>query len=330
MIKEGTPEKYARIKQIHKPPVTIIGAGIIGLTTAILAQETGYQAVIYSDLQTFKTTSMVAGATFAPYSVPLTEQVITMTEQGWGKYADLSKDTVRTGVRKINYWEIDSDLVDPKDKPYLQIMQEVQIHERPYVPGGYLQGIRYQTFIMDMPVFLPYLVQRFMQNGGMFFKRRFTNLEQLTQLDADIVFNCTGLGAKDLAGDNNMTAIKGQLAIVRYRPDLPDAIKHDGFYAFPHPQTNRTVLGGTTVENFDTLADPGTTQTIVNANKRVLPGLKESDVIESIAALRPYRRGDVRVEAQYINDRLIIHNYGHGGAGVTLSWGSAMLALSKR
>lgn len=326
----AVPEKYSGIRQLHKPAVAVIGAGVIGLTNAILAQESGYQVVIYSDLQTFKTTSMATGSTFAPYSVPLTEQVLDMTGQGWGKYADLAKETQRTGVRQIFYWEIDSNPVDPKDKPYLQVMKDVQLHERPFVPGGYLHGIRYQTFIMDMPIFLPFLVQKFMQDGGLFFRRRFTNLEELALLEADVVFNCTGLGAKELTGDKNMTAIKGQLAIVPYRHDLADAIKHDGFYAFPQPQTNRTVLGGTTVETFDTLADPGTTQTIINANKRILPGLSEKDLIESLVGLRPFRKGDVRVEAQNIDGKLIIHNYGHGGAGVTLSWGSGRLALSKR
>lgn len=305
----------------------VIGAGVVGLTNAIVAQEAGYQVAIYSDLQPFKTTSMLAGATFAPYSVPLTEKVIAITGQGWDEFAKLSQQTDLTGVRKINYWEIDSDPFESKDKPYLQFMKDVKVYERPYVPGGYLQGIKYQTFIMDMPVYLPYLTERFLRNGGLFFRRKFHTLEELALLDADVVFNCTGLGAKELACDQNMVGIKGQLAIIRYRPDLVDAIKHDGFYAFPQPQTNRIILGGTTVESFDTLADPGTNQTIINANKRILPGLKQSDVIDTVAGLRPYRRIDIRIEPQMIDGKLIIHNYGHGGGGVTLSWGSAKLAL---
>jgi len=72
------------------------------------------------------------------------------------------------------------------------------------------------------------------------------------------------------------------------------------------------------------------TQTIVNGNKRILPDLTEADVKKAMVGLRPYRKGDVRVEAQEVDGRHIIHNYGHGGAGVTLSWGSSRLALSKR
>lgn len=322
-------DRYKGIICGRKNTVAVVGAGVIGLTNAIMAQDAGYQVTIYSDLPTSKTTSMVAGATFAPYSVPLTETVLDMTARGWGKFADLSKKTETTGVRTIDYWEIESNPVDPKTKPYLPIMDHAQFYERPDVPGGYGMGVKYGTFMIDMPIYLKYLAARFKRNDGSFIRQRFSNMDELAQLDGDIVFNCTGLGAKALTNDENMTAIKGQLAIARYRPDLTEAIKHDGFYAFPQPQTGRMVLGGTTVENFDPSIEPGTTQAILNANKRILPDLKESDVYQSLVGLRPYRRGDVRVEVVYVDGKPIAIESGHGGAGVTLSWGSAELAFNK-
>lgn len=313
-----------------KPKAIVAGAGVIGLTQAIIAQEYGYRTTIHSDLPTSRTVSMKAGATFAPYCVPLTQQVTKLTADSWGRFADFAKDSENTGVRKTNYWEIDSNPVDPKDKPYLQVMEDAKVHERPNVPGGYAQGIRFGTFLVDMPIYLQYLTAKFQANGGDFVWQRFNNIYELASLEADIVFNCTGLGAKKLACDDDMTAIRGQLAIIGSRPDLVEPIKHDGFYAFPQPLSNRTVLGGTTVESFEEVIEPGTTQTIVNANKRILPGLRETDVTYSQVGLRPYRRGDVRIEADDVDGALIIHNYGHGGAGVTLSWGSGMSAFAKR
>lgn len=324
------PSEYQGIAQLHKPKIAVVGAGILGLTNAVMAQEAGFQTTIYSELHTYHTTSRIAGATFAPYSVPLTEQVIQLTADGWSTFTDLAEDTQKTGVRKINYWEIESDWVDPKQKPYLEVMRDLQIFERPHVPGGYLHGLRYQTFMIDMPIYLPYLVRRFMDQGGIFVTQKFTSLEEMAQLEDDAIFNCTGLGAKELTGDQNMVAMKGQLAVVGSRLDLTDAIKHDGFYAFPQPQTRRTILGGTVVENSDPTVEPGTTQAIINGNKRILPGLSEKDVIEAVVGLRPFRKNDVRIETENVDGKLVIHNYGHGGAGVTLSWGSARLALSKR
>lgn len=313
----------------EKPRAAVVGAGVIGLTNAILAQREGYDVTIYADLPPSQTTSIVAGATFAPYSVDLTDQVVQMTEDGWGHFSDLAKDTAHTGVRPIEYWEIESRTVDPAEKPYLRVMQNVQVYEGPDVPGGYQQGIKYSTFAMDMPIYLDHLVRQFQANGGKFVRKRFTDIEQLSKLRADVIFNCTGLGARDLVGDPALKPIKGQLAIIPDHPELPDAVKHDGFYAFRQPQTNRTILGGTVVENFDPSIEPGTRQTIVNANKRLLPHLSEADVTESLVGLRPYREGDVRVEAEEIDGKLIIHNYGHGGAGVTLSWGSGRLAIKQ-
>ncbi len=322
-------ERFQGITEKHKPRAAVIGAGVIGLTNALLAQQEGYEVTVYADLPSSKTTSMIAGATFAAYSVPLTEQVFRMTENSKDDFEALARNTEQTGVRKINYWEIESKAVDLSEKPYLQVMEDVQVHEGSQVPGGYKQGIRYGTFAMDMPIYLPHLVEKFRANGGKFIKRKFSDMQELAEIETEIVFNCTGLGARELAKDMAVKPIKGQLAIIDHRPELTEAIKHDGFYAFPQPQTNRTVLGGTTVLNFDESVEPGVTQTIVNGNKRIFPNLTENDVKDSLVGLRPYREGDVRVEAEDINGKLIVHNYGHGGAGVTLSWGSGKLALSK-
>src|SRR5215469_200381 len=50
-------------------------------------------------------------------------------------------------------------------------------------------------------------------------------------------------------------------------------------------------------------------------------------IIRSICGLRPYRRSGFVVRPEKIGDTLVIHNYGHGGAGITLSWGTAKLAV---
>ena len=52
-------------------------------------------------------------------------------------------------------------------------------------------------------------------------------------------------------------------------------------------------------------------------------------VIRTVAGLRPFRPSGFVVRSEKIENKLVIHNYGHGGAGITLSWGTAQLALEE-
>src|SRR5690349_15424162 len=50
-------------------------------------------------------------------------------------------------------------------------------------------------------------------------------------------------------------------------------------------------------------------------------------IIREVVGLRPYRPSGFVVDAQRFGNKLLVHNYGHGGGGVTLSWGTASLAV---
>src|SRR6185436_14460244 len=50
-------------------------------------------------------------------------------------------------------------------------------------------------------------------------------------------------------------------------------------------------------------------------------------LIRTVVGLRPFRSEGFVVEAEKLREKLLVHNYGHGGAGVTLSWGTASLAV---
>jgi D-amino-acid oxidase len=151
-------------------------------------------------------------------------------------------------------------------------------------------------------------------------------LEELAALDHDLVFNCTGLGSRELCKDDSVYAIKGQVALVGPRPEMDWSISADGFYVYP--RSSDTVIGGTTERHVYTeTTDPSALSLLVRANRRILPDLEESSIVRSVAGLRPFREKGVRVEREIVSERPIVHNYGHGGAGVTLCWGSAERAL---
>jgi D-amino-acid oxidase len=90
---------------------------------------------------------------------------------------------------------------------------------------------------------------------------------------------------------------------------------------FPH--RDRVVCGGIRLpDRWDRTPDPAVTDRIVARCRRVQPRLRDAEIIEVVTGLRPDRPA-VRVEAEPLGSGLCVHNYGHGGNGVSLSWGCA-------
>ena len=305
----------------------VVGAGVIGLSTAIVAQRRGHAVTLYADSPLLETTSAKAAASFKPHEVVMNDLALTMLTQSWEHFDRLAQHNgLPSGVRLHTHWEASSSPV--VHQPYLDVMKDLAVFEHPHVPGGYQSGRRYTTFFIDTPVYLPWLLREFMQSGGAFvhLQRRYEDLEELSTLPHEIIFNCTGLGSRKLCNDSSLYPIKGQVAIVAPQPQMDWSISADGFYVYP--RSTDTVLGGTTEHHVETTTNDWVALSLlVRANRRILPHLTDASIVRGIAGLRPYRTQTIRVEAETVRDRRIVHNYGHGGAGVSLSWGSAERAL---
>lgn len=305
----------------------VVGAGIIGLSTAVLAQQRGHAVTLYTDIPALETTSAKAAASFKPHEVVLNELAQTMLVRAWDHFDRLSSEPGRQcGVWRHTHWEASSAPL--ADQPYLSVVENLETFEGPNVPGGYAYGRRYTTFFMDMAVYLPWLASQFMRNGGemVLLPRRFECLTELGQLPHQVIFNCTGYGSRRLCDDTSVYPIKGQVAIVGPQPQLDWSISADGFYVYP--RSTDTVIGGTAERHVDTETnDQIALSMLMRANRRILPHLTDASILRSAAGLRPYREHSVRVAAETVGDRRIVHNYGHGGGGITLSWGSAESAL---
>ncbi len=302
----------------------VVGAGVIGLTTAVVAQEAGFQVTVYTDRPPTHTTSTKAAASVKPTDVPFDERTLRVLAASWEDFARLTATEPAAGVRKHVHWEAASA---PIPRPwYLDIMEQVREVQRPDVPGGYAFAWAFETFFVDTPIFLPWLVDRMMAAGGRLRSLAFRSLDELAALPYDVVFNCTGLGARALCGDEGLTPVRGQIVLVGPQRDMDWSIRHDGFYVYP--RRGDTVLGGTNEHGmWDEIAESGTIQTILRASLRILPHLTPADIVGTYAGLRPFRAGGIRIEAEERNGRTIVHNYGHAGAGITLSWGSAREAV---
>jgi D-amino-acid oxidase len=310
----------------HKK-AAVIGVGTIGLSTAILALERGYHVTIYSDKPLSKTTSMKAAANFKPFLVAnnvLTDRILELSSEYFERivvqYAEMA------GVHKHFHWEAMNAPREPET--FLSVMESFQLVEQPHVPAGYALAWKYRTFFIDTSIFLPWLLQRFTENGGtlVLLDEPFTSLDQLAALPADVVFNCTGLGARELCHDAKVIPIKGQAALIDRQPEMDWSISGDGFYMYP--RRYNTVLGGTAEWQVDNeLVDSEVIDRIIRGNQRFLPRLRADAIQKTYAGLRPYREGSIRIESENVNGKQLVHNYGHGGAGLTLCWGSAHVAL---
>jgi D-amino-acid oxidase len=307
----------------------VIGVGAIGLSTAVLAQEQGYEVTIYSDKPLSATTSMKAAASFKPVLVAENDLTSRMLMLSYERFKHTALQYAEgAGVRKHIHWEAMSAPQEPAT--YLSVMEDFEIVEQPHVPGGYASGWKYQTFFIDTPIFLPWLLQRFTAGGGVFvlLDEPFTSLEQLAVLPADVVFNCTGLGARALCHDTQVIPIKGQIALTDPQPGINWSISADGFYIYPRQY--HTVLGGTAEWQVNNEAvDLAAIDLIIRGNRRILPQVRTDMIKKTYAGLRPYRTESIRVESENVNGKHLVHNYGHGGAGLTLCWGSAQMALEQ-
>jgi D-amino-acid oxidase len=189
-------------------------------------------------------------------------------------------------------------------------------------------GFSLRVPLMDTTIYLDYLAARFRKAGGEIHANvRFEKLEDV-DTKFDLVINCAGIGARELVRDAGLEPHRGQVAIVPKIEGLSYAVVCDDaplMYAIP--RANDCVFGGTNDLSDNLAADLETTQRIVGECSRVLK-IEKPCVLAERVGLRPFRKSGVCLERCRLRDgRTVIHNYGHGGAGFTLSWGCAREVL---
>jgi glycine/D-amino acid oxidase-like deaminating enzyme len=122
------------LKRQRKVTAGIVGAGAIGLTTAIVAQQSGFEVTLYTDRPTTNTTSAKAAASFKPVDIDYDQRVRRMLERSWETFDRIVTQSPEAGVRKHIHWEASS--MSAPAPWYLPVMEEVAAFERPLVPGA--------------------------------------------------------------------------------------------------------------------------------------------------------------------------------------------------
>jgi D-amino-acid oxidase len=310
--------------------LAIIGAGVSGLTSAIVFAERGYRASIFAEETAQRTTSAAAAALWYPYDAEPADKVIAWALETYKVLVDLSRDSVsgvsmidllqcsRTGEIEVPDWAIQFGA------HRLPVMSSGVETSLVVDPSAFKSCFTISVPLMDTTIYLDYLANRFEKAGGRINGNvGFDNLEDVDP-KFDLVINCSGVGARKLVRDTDLEPHRGQVAIVPKIRDLHCAIVCDEpplMYAIP--RTQDCVFGGTNELSDNRDVDPTATSRIVAECSGVL-NVNWPQVLAERVGLRPFRKTGVRIEHERLRDgRSVIHNYGHGGSGFTLSWGCA-------
>lgn len=304
--------------------VLVVGAGVVGLTTAVELARAGLTVEVWARELTPRTTSDVAAAFWYPYAAYPIERVMEWALTSFRQYEQLER-VATCGVSRRTVTKLFRD--DFATPSWTSMTQDYREYHGNDIPAGFSGALSFTTYVIDMTMYMPFLMQLCEETGSVIRDREISNLADVPP-SYEIVVNCTGLGARELVGDLDVVGVKGQVVRVRTAGYVPDHITldesvHDHFTMIV-PRGNDIVLGGTYEEEFENdSVDPAEVRRIVESCQAVAPELKNLDVIGANCGLRPVR-STVRLEREQMNDgRYVIHNYGHGGAGVTLSWGCA-------
>ncbi|MFG3497462.1 FAD-dependent oxidoreductase [Streptomyces sp. NPDC047928] len=305
--------------------VIVVGGGVIGLTTALVLAERGARVRVWSRDPAAGTTSAVAGALWWPYRVEPVERVDAWAPVSLRVYERLARDAERTGVRMVP--GVHADMEPAGLGPWAARVAGLRRVGAGEVPGGYRTGVAATLPLIDMPVHLEWLRSRLVAAAGTVEIRTVTDLGQAAA-EADVVVNCAGLAARELVPDAALRPVRGQLVLVE-NPGVEewftaaDAASSATTYYFPQP--GRLVLGGTAEDGDSrTAPDRTTAAAIVERCARIRPEIAGARVLGHRVGLRPVRAGGVRIAAERLpGGGLLVHNYGHGGAGVTVAWGCA-------
>ncbi|MCL7367108.1 MULTISPECIES: FAD-dependent oxidoreductase [Streptomyces] len=300
--------------------VVVVGGGVIGLTTAVVLAERGRRVRLWTREPVERTTSVVAGGLWWPYRIEPVALAQAWALRSLDVYEELAARPEETGVRLSEgvLGETTPDEVGAWASARLPGLRAATAGEYAGV------GLWARLPLVDMSAHLPWLRRRLVAAGGTVEDRA---VSDLAEADAPVVVNCTGLGARDLVPDPSVRPVRGQLVVVE-NPGIHDwlvsADAGSGETTYFLPQPGRLLLGGTAEEDaWSTEPDPAVAEAIVRRCAALRPEIAGARVLAHRVGLRPARDA-VRLERAVLPDgRRLVHNYGHGGAGVTVAWGCA-------
>jgi len=349
--------------------ILVIGAGVIGFTTALCLLKEGFQVTIIAEQFSPQITSNVAGALWEwPPAVCGHHQNLVSLERSkkwcmasYNLFEKLAQQE-KTGVRILNSVFFFRHPVTENKKDFLK-MKEMESKLKGFryddklieennisTKIGLKDAYEHLAPVVDTDIYMAWLLGQIKEFGGKIIQRkvfgRLVDIEEKlkTEFAAAGIVNCAGLGSVELTNDD-MYPLRGALIRVHNDgcnfPKLNKALSitleergNSQNMIYLVPRGNILLLGGLvekdqwstdiTLKNYKYLRQ------MYQRCIDFLPMLERAklDVNQPTrVGLRPARKNNVRLEHE--KGTTIIHNYGHGGSGVTLSWGCAMEVVEK-
>jgi len=302
--------------------IVVVGGGVSGLTCAVALLEAGAQVAVLTAGAPAGTVSAVAGAMVGPVFGSGDERSLAWERRSDVTFRELAGNPA-TGVRLLAGRLLSAPHLGPGLPPWVAEVPGYRAAlTGAQLPPGFVSGFAAELPFADMPAYLGWLAGRIQALGGRIEQRIVTSFGEA---GADVVVNCSGLGARHLAGDDTVEPVWGQHVLVD-APFVDDFVfeggaSADGLSIVPHRRG--VLLGGVRRPGRNVLMpdEQIAAETVARA-ALAIPELASAPVLGIEVGLRP-GRPRVRLEAEQVGQTTVIHDYGHDGSGVFWSWGCA-------
>ncbi|PFX31118.1 D-amino-acid oxidase [Stylophora pistillata] len=361
-LKFEAKELVSDNKAQKAPRVLIIGGGVVGMTSALQLLNKGYKVTVLakeyaSPVSSGKRiTSEIAGALWEwPPALcgrhtneKSLERAKVWGMDGYAKFMELAMNSKETGAflrRSIFYFKDKGSAMMPNSLKKLGSLN---------TDTGVVDAYQHMAPMVDTVTYMQWLYKQCREKGCHFVHDEIHGLlrDQAEDLKkkykAQLIFNCSGLNAKELAGDEDVYPLRGVILKVRNDGSLMPKLNHSmcisiikefdesdkegQSFVFILPRGDDKLWLGGMVQphqwDRDLTLDYPPIRRMFEKVKEFYPPLRnygDDDVEEVLVGLRPARHGNVRLEWDHVCPSLL-HNYGHGGLGVTFSWGCAIEA----
>ncbi|KAJ5206503.1 D-amino-acid oxidase [Penicillium cf. griseofulvum] len=344
--------------------IVVIGAGVAGLTTALLlSKKSGYKIVVAAKHMPgdydIEYASPWAGANYMPVSISGTDAA-EWDKNTWGPLEDLARNNPGAGVH-FQECEIHNRAKDvgsatanwfkellSSNPWFAKVVPNFRTLPKEALGEGIDSATVFTSVCINTAIYLPWLVSQCLSNGVVFKRAVFDHILDATASGihpngpVDLVVNCTGLMASKLGGVQDTTVVpaRGQIVIVRNDAgkmlDMSgtDDGDEEACYVMTRAAGGGTILGGSYQKgNWESQPDPNLAIRIMKRAVKMCPaltdgkGIEHLDIIRHGVGLRPVREGGTRIEKERIGGVLVVHNYGAGGAGYQSSYGCAQAAV---
>lgn len=328
------------------PTIIVIGAGVIGLSTATLLQSsypTCRVIVVAAELPTTCSptadyASLWAGAHYRPCpgTTPQIKVEAELAVRTATRMRSIARESPEAGVGTMLGKEYldnppEENLVLRTGDVYAWPGDGFRVLDQAELPAGVRWGCEYETYSVHVPLYCTWLLEGFNARGGRLVQRKLGSAEEAFEIssEATVVVNCSG---RNFDRDPKVKIVRGQTVLVRqeYHSTITRQTK-DGSWAFliPRPQGGGTIIGGTKeVGDWEPAAKPETRLQLLRQSVESFPdfvdAVEKFDVVRDNVGRRPWREGGLRMEIEGgKRGKKIVHGYGAGGRGYELSWGVA-------